>query len=302
MWLLPRRITASLGKLEFLARSPMRGTVAGKHTSPHKGASVEFAEHRQYVVGDDLRDLDWRVYGKQDRYYVKQYTEETNLRATIVLDASGSMRYTGEFATTMDGHRLSKFRYGQYLAAALTYLLIRQQDAVGLTTLDTQIRTFIPSRSRGSQVRRILEELHATEPGGETSLAEILHDVAERVPRRGFVAIVSDCFDDVEDIIQALHHFQYRRHEVAIFHVMAEEELTFPFSSFHVFRDLENLAERLQIDPRSIRAMYLERVAAFVKKLEQTCGQLRMDYVPLTTKVPYEKALASYLGQRHRGK
>jgi len=302
MWLLPGDVTATVGRLEFLARSPMEGSIAGKHVSPHKGASVEFAEHRPYAYGDDPRDLDWRVYGKQDRYYVKQYTEETNLRATIVLDASGSMAYTGEQAMAMDGHRLSKFRYGQHLAAALTYLLIRQQDAVGLVTFDTAVRAYLPARSRASQVTRVLEELHRTNPGGETAAANVLHEVAERIHRRGLVIIISDLFDEAERVTEALHHFSYRRHEVVVLHVMAEEELTFPFSNFQIFRNLEMMNERFEIDPRAVRARYLDSVKSFVQVIERGCGQLRADYVPMTTKMSFTKALAGYLARRRQKK
>ncbi len=298
LWLLPPSATATLGRLEFLARRPKEGFVSGRHVSPHKGASVEFEEHRPYVCGDDIRDVDWRVYGKSDRYYVKQYTEETNLRATVVLDCSGSMAYTGERACAVDGQRLSKFRYGQYLAAAMTHLLIRQQDAVGLLTFDTDVREYIPARSRRTQVRRILETLHATRPSGETALAGVLHAAAERVLRRGLVIVISDLFDDADKIVRALHHFDYRKHEIVVFHVMAEEELTFPFDRFHVFRNLEDPQVRLQVDPRTVRALYLERVRQFVSRLEKGCGQLRADYVPMSTQMPFEQALAAYLARR----
>ena len=300
--LLPSSVTSTLGRLEFLARSPMEGFIAGKHVSPHKGASVEFAEHRPYSYGDDPRNIDWRVYGKQDRYYVKQYTEETNLRATIVLDASASMAYTGEQAMELDGHRLSKFRYAQHVAAALAYLLIRQQDAVGLVTFDTAVRTYLPARSRASQVTRVLQELHNTRPGGETAAADVLHEVAERVHRRGLVIIISDLFDEAERITEALHHFSYRRHEVVVLHVMADEELTFPFSSFQIFRNLETETQRYEIDPRAIRAKYLDSVKTFVQVIERGCGQLRADYVPMTTKMDFMKALAGYLARRRQKK
>jgi uncharacterized protein (DUF58 family) len=302
LWLLPSGPTATLGRLEFLARRPKEGYVSGRHTSPYKGASVEFEEHRAYTFGDDIRDLDWRVYGKKDRYYIKQYMEETNLRATVILDVSGSMTYTGELAAEQDGQRLSKFRYGQYLAAAVTHLLMRQQDAVGLVTFDTDVRTYIPARSRSTQLRLILEELHRTTAGGETSAGDVLHAVAERVHRRGLVVVISDLFDDAERIIRALHHFHYRGHELVVFHVMAEEELTFPFEKFHIFRNLEDEHMRLQVDPHTVRALYLERVRQFVTRLEKGCGQLRADYVPMTTKMPFDRALSSYLARRQYAK
>jgi uncharacterized protein (DUF58 family) len=182
MRLLDGDALAKIHKLELIARGVVEGFVSGRHKSPYKGFSVEFAEHRQYVAGDDTRDLDWRVLAKSDRYYIKQYIEETNLRALVLLDASGSMAYTGTEAAAKNGHPLSKFEYGQFLAASLAHLMIHQQDAVGLVTFDTQVRRYIPSRSRVSHLRAILQELHTTTPGQETALAPIFHDIAERAP------------------------------------------------------------------------------------------------------------------------
>jgi len=298
MQLLPKETTGRITRLELLARGLVEGFISGRHRSPHKGFSVEFAEHRQYVPGDDLADLDWRVYGKTDRYYVKQYTEETNLRATILVDASGSMKYAGESAAQVDGKVLSKFEYAKYLAAALTYLLIRQQDAVGLVTFDTEVRKYIPARSRASQVRLILEELHNTEPGGETGVSNIFHDIAERVHRRGVVIVISDLFDKAEDIINALYHFRYRKHDVMVFHIMAEEELTFPFHSFTHFRNLEDVQHVLQIDPQAIKAHYLEKVSQFIRRIELGCGQMKADYIPMTTMESFDKALTNYISRR----
>jgi uncharacterized protein (DUF58 family) len=298
MRLLPASALATLGRLELTARGMVEGFVAGKHRSPHKGFSVEFAEHRQYVPGDDLRNLDWRVLGRKDRYYIKQYIEETNLRATLLVDASGSMAYGGSAAAAMDGQPASKFAYAQYLAASLTYLLIGQADAVGMVTFDTRLRTYYPARSRASQVRLILEELDRTQPGGETGLADVLHDIAERIPRRGLVIILSDLFDDTDQLLKALHHFRYRRHEVMVMHIMAEEELRFPFDSFTDFRDLELEGEQLALDPKTIRASYLDRVRAFLKSVEAGCGEMEIDYVPLNTTTPYDRALADYLSRR----
>ena len=180
MQLLDPEALAKTHRLELMARGAMEGFVSGRHKSPYKGFSVEFAEHRQYVPGDDIRDLDWRVYGKSDRYYIKQYIEETNLRSVILLDASGSMRYAGSEAAKHNGRPLSKFEYGQFLAATLTHLMIHQQDAVGLVTFDTRVRRYIPTRSRISHLRVILQELAQTEPGGDTVMAPIFHDIAER--------------------------------------------------------------------------------------------------------------------------
>jgi len=302
MRLLDPEALGKIHRLELIARGLVEGFFSGRHRSPYKGFSVEFSEHRQYVAGDDIRDLDWRVYAKSDRYYIKQYIEETNLRVVILLDASGSMKYTGEEAARHDGRRLSKFEYGQFLAASLAHLMIHQQDAAGLVTFDTRIRRYIPSRSRVNHLRFLLSELAATQPGNETAVAPIFHDIAERIHRRGLIIVISDLFDNAEEILKALHHFRYRKHEVIVLHVMAEEELTFPFDRWSLFRDLEFDERRVQLDPRSVRAAYLERVGDFIRQIEAGCGQMDIDYVPLSTKRSFDAALGMYLAQRRRRK
>ncbi|MBS3733666.1 MAG: DUF58 domain-containing protein [Phycisphaerae bacterium] len=300
MRLLDPAALAKVHRLELIARGVVEGFVTGRHPSPYKGTSIEFAEHRPYAAGDDVRDLDWRVYGKSDRYYIKQYLEETNLRATILVDASGSMRYRGDAAATYEGQALSKFEYARYLAASLTHLLIHQQDAVGLATFDTQMRGYIPARSRTSHLRAILHRLADTEPGAETALAPIFHDIAERAHRRGLVIILSDLFDDAGAILNALHHFRYRKHEVLVMHIMAEEELTFPFSRFADFRDLEVRGQDIQLDPRAVRAEYLRQLRTHIDRLEMGCGQMRVDYAQLSTRQSFDEALAGYLASRQQ--
>lgn len=296
--LLDPQALAKIRRLELLARGVVEGFVSGRHRSPHKGFSVEFAEHRQYVPGDDVRDLDWRVFGKSDRYYVKQYMEETNLRAVILVDASGSMQYAGTAAAKLDGRVLTKFEYARMLAASLAHLLIGQQDAVGLATFDKGLRRYIAPRSRASHLRAILQELSDTEPGEETALAPIIHTVAERIHRRSLVILISDLFDDEQEILKALHHFRYRGQEVLLLHVMAEEELTFPFEDWSVFHDLEDSQRRIRIDPRAVRATYLEQIRRFLKAIETGCGQMSIDYVPMSTRQPFDTALARYLAHR----
>lgn len=287
-----------ISRLELVARDVVAGFITGKHRSPYKGASAEFAEHRSYVPGDNIRDLDWRVFGKSDRYYIKQYIEETNLRATILLDASASMKYTGDAAAKTGGQTLSKYRYARYVAAALTYLLINQQDAVGMVTYDSEIREYLPPRASARHLRVILQSLNDLEPGGETSLAPIFHEIAARIPRRGLIIVISDLFDDPEELIKALHHFRFANHEVVLMHVMADEELSFPFSKFSEFRDLEGTYPLAELDPQSIQAAYLEQVNSFIQQLEQACGQMMIDYVPMNTKVPFEVALSGFLASR----
>ncbi|MDA8633552.1 DUF58 domain-containing protein [Verrucomicrobiales bacterium] len=297
--LLPPEIINMIGRLEFLARNAKEGTINGRHTSPHKGFSVEFAEHRQYVAGDDLRNLDWRVYGKSDRYYIKQFIEETNMRVTLLVDASGSMNFSGDAATSLGGkENLSKFEYARYLAAALSYLLIRQQDAVGLVTFAEEVETYLRPAAKPSQVRTILEELSRTEPSDDTRCADTFHQIAEQIPSRGLVIVISDLFDDAEAIKNALHHFRFKNHELVVFHLMAEEEITFPFERFDDFKCLEVEGRRLNIDPSTIRASYLDRVSAHLKAIELACGQMEADYVPINTKTPVPEALFTYFSQR----
>ncbi|MBC8127356.1 MAG: DUF58 domain-containing protein [Gloeobacteraceae cyanobacterium ES-bin-144] len=298
MRLLPEETMGIMRRLDWYARRRMVGTLSGRHTSPEKGFSVEFAEHREYSPGDDPKNLDWRVMAKSDRQVIRQYIEETNLRAMIVVDVSGSMNYTGDFAASSNGKALSKLEYAKHLAAALAYLFVKQGDAAGLVTFDKSTRGFIRAGSRPSQVRRILEELHSTQAGEDTDVGGVLHSIAERIPKRGMVLLISDLFDDPEEIVAALHHFDFRQHELVVFHLLAEEELTFPFKSFQRFKDLEGMEAMLRIDPQAVRAAYLEKLRTFVKRIDSSCGRMRADYVAVNTKNPLSDTLLRYLGGR----
>lgn len=300
MHLLPPATLAALARLDFVARSAVEGFIAGRHKSPHKGFSVEFAEHRQYVHGDDPADVDWRAYAKSDRYYVKQFEDETNLRSTILLDCSGSMAYAGRQAVPADGEPMTKFEYGRRLAAALAYLLIGQQDAVGLVTFDTAVRSYIPAAARPGHIRVLLEALARAEPGRETALADVLHGIAERIHRRSVAIVISDLFDDTEAIVRALHHFAYRKHEVLVLHVMAQEEIQFPFDQWTDFLDAERPNRNLRLDPAAVRAEYLGRVTAFLRELREACGRMKVTYVPFSTSEPFEQTLARHLNARRR--
>src|SRR5271166_6494815 len=222
---------AKYGRLSMVARTVVEGFLTGVHKSPYKGFSVEFAEHRQYYPGDEIRHIDWRVYGKTDRYYIKEYEEETNLKAHILIDASGSMGYRGE--------HLSKFQYAQYIAASLAYLMLHQLDAVGLVTHDTKVRQHIPPKANTKHLLRLIQLLEGTRPGGETSMAPIWHGLAGQLQRRGLVVILSDCFDQIGPLMHALRHFRHQRHEVLLFHILAPEEIEFPFRKMTQFRNLE---------------------------------------------------------------
>lgn len=296
--LLDPAVMARIGRIELLARGQVEGFISGRHQSPYRGFSVEFAEHREYSPGDDPRDIDWRVYAKSDRYYIKQYIEETNLRATILLDASGSMDYRGTKASRHNDAPLSKFEYARFLAASLVRLLLNQQDAVGLVTFDTGVRRYIPARSRTNHMSVLLEEMYTTEPGDETDLAPVFHDIAERVHRRGLLIVISDLFGRPEEILKAFHHFRFRKHEVIVMHVMAEEELTFPFDQWSQFRNLEMPGHQMDLDPAAMRSAYLAEVRSFVKAIEKGCGEMRIDYVPFSTRQEFDLALAGYLAHR----
>jgi len=285
------KVLAKFANLELVARQVVEGFISGMHKSPFKGFSVEFAEHRQYTPGDEIRYIDWRAYAKSDRYYIKEYEEETNLRCYILLDVSGSMRYAAR-------NEISKYRYGCFLAAALAYLMLHQQDAVGMVTFDTEVRRYIPPRARPNHLRVLLEELEATTPGGETELADVFHGLAERVKRRGLVVVISDLFFDTTDLLGALQHFRHRKHELILFHTMAPDELAFPFRGWLEFRNLEVADDRLRIDPRRLRADYLQNLREFIAELKRGCGRMRADYVQVSTSTPFDVALSRYLSAR----
>ena len=283
---------ARFGRLELIARLVVEGVMSGLHKSPFKGFSVEFAEHRQYGPGDEIRHIDWRAFGKTDRYYVKEYEEETNLKAYLVVDSSGSMGYAGR--------TVSKFEHARRLAASLAYLAISQRDAVGLVTFDTAVRAMIPPRSAPSQFSVVSNALEKTEIGGEVPLSGILHALADRIRRRGLVIILSDGFDQVDELTAALRHLRHRRHEVLFFHTLAPEEEEFPFRGPARFRNLERAGHSLRVDPLALRAAYLERFHTFRETLKERIRAMNADYHRASTAEPIEKTLLDYLSSRSR--
>jgi uncharacterized protein (DUF58 family) len=302
MKLLPADAQAQLARCKVSARGRVAGFKAGNHRSPFLGSSTEFAEHREYSPGDDPRDLDWRVFAKQDRYCVKQYVEETNLRATILLDSSASMRFQGNAASSVDRAKLSKFDYAKYIAAMLSFLFVRQGDAVGFVQFDSEVRTQLPARGSSSHLRRVLQLLDVAVPENASDAPSALHEAAERIPRRGIVILISDLLCDSQTLMQALHHLRYRKHEVIVFQILSEEELTFPYKDAVQFRDLEGTVDDIDLDPAAIRAEYLRQFASFLNNLEQSCRSIPVDYVRLNTKDCYVDALTNYLGHRNGGR
>lgn len=282
-------------RFDLKAKFVMEGFLAGLHTSPFKGFSVEFSEHRRYVPGDDFRSIDWKVWSRTNRYYVKQYEAETNLTGHLLVDLSGSMSYTGP------GSSLSKIEYATYLAGALAYLMIGQQDPVGLITFGRETKTYLRPKSKPSHLYSILGVLSESKAKGPTGLAACLHQIAELIPHRGLVILFSDLLDNEEETLQALAHLRYRGHDVILFHILAAAEARFPFDQLTRFEDPEEETSAVTADPPAIRASYLEEVRRFVERYREQCTRLRIDFIPVDTSTTFDKALLAYL-QRRCGK
>lgn len=286
---------AKFGRLDVVARLIVEGYMVGQHKSPFKGSSVEFVEHRQYYPGDEIRHIDWRAFGKTGRYYIKEFEEETNLRAYLLVDGSGSMAY-GQST-------ISKFHYARQMAAALGYLLLAQRDAVGMLTFDTQVRDRIDPSANPKNFRRITDALESwNAPGRETSLASVFEELIPLLKRRSLVFLISDFFDDLVPLTQVLKQFRHARHEVVLFQVVAPEEEEFPFSRPTQFRSLERSRHRILVDPHRLRALYLEQYQKFQSGLARICGNAGVDFHKLLTSDPYQKSLGAYLNERSRRK
>lgn len=284
-------VVSKLATMELRARLVVEGFVTGMHRSPYKGFSVEFAEHRQYMPGDPLKHIDWKVFGKTDRFYIKEYEEETNLRGYVLLDASASMAYGSGGVT--------KVEYARHLAAALIYLMLKQQDSAGLLVFDEAVREFVPPRSNPRQLHVLLSELERAEPAAETSIGDVLHELARRMRRRGLVMVISDLLEDPDAVISGLKHFRHLKHEVIVFHVLDPREAAFRFDGDATFRDMET-GETMTTEPLSIRGDYVGAVEGWMARLRRECAESRIDYVPIQTSTPYDRALFSYLEKRKR--
>jgi uncharacterized protein (DUF58 family) len=285
------RTLAELHGLELQARLIVEGYVSGLHKSPYHGFSIEFAEHREYVPGDDLRYVDWKVFGKTDRYYLKQYEEETNYACYFLLDTSESMQYRSDQAP------VSKLQYAQFITAALAYLVLQQRDAVGMATFDTGVRNFVRASSHPSHLKQLCHLMDVSPPRGETALGPILHDLAERVRKRGLVVVVSDLFDDVPGLMLGLKHLRHRRHEVLVLQVIDPAEQDFPFIDPTLFKGLEIPSEQMT-EPRSLRRAYQREFEAFLREIRRGCRDLHMDYALVRTDQPLDVALRTFLAGR----
>ena len=285
-------------RLDLKARFIVEGFLAGLHRSPFHGFSVEFSEHRKYTPGDDIRRIDWGVFGKTDRYYIKKFQAETNLEAYLLVDCSGSMDYAA-------GGRMSKMDYAICLAAALGYMMIRQQDPVGLFVFDEKIRSFLPPKSKRAHLTNVLSTLARTKSRGRTQLAQSLHEIAERIKKRSLVILLSDLLDfdedgtgaEQDDVIQALHHFRYCGHDLIIFQVLDHSELVLDFDGQIQFEEPET-GESVRSDGRGIRAAYQQAIQAFIEEYRRGAQAIRADFVTVDNAMTFDKALIEFLIQR----
>lgn len=276
---------AHIGQLQLVARQVVEGVITGLHKSPHRGFSVEFSEHREYTPGDELRHLDWRVYGRSDRYYIKLYAQETNLRATLVLDTSASMRFA------------NKIDYGRHLCACMAYLLASQQDMVGLVGIDEKVNVQLPPGSSPAHLDRLFKELELLDVGKATNLATGLHELAERLPRRSLVILVSDLWTDPDELSHALQHLRYRHHEGMVIHLLDRAEIDLPYDRQVTLQDLET-GERIQVDPAELRPTYCKHVQDYLATVRRACSNSDIEYHAVYCSEPYDKALVRIISRR----
>ncbi|MCL2039631.1 MAG: DUF58 domain-containing protein [Bacteroidetes bacterium] len=281
---------AKLGNIELKAKLIVEGFITGMHMSPYHGFSVEFSQHRQYRPGDELRFIDWKVYGRTGRYYVKEFEEETNLRCMLAIDTSASMKFSAN-------NRISKFEYSCYLAAALSMLMIQQRDAVGLTLYSNEIKTFLPTNSKTSYISQILTALENATPSEDTLTANSLEILAERINRRGLVIIFSDFFDNMEAIVNAIRHLRHKKHEVLLFNILDPREVDFDFGQAANFIDLET-GEQMVTQPYQIQKGYKGTMKTFLDNLKKECLHHNVDYNLVDTSTPFDKALLDYVIKR----
>ena len=283
-------VLARLSSLYLRARWVVEGIMSGIHRSRSKGFSVEFEEHREYSPGDEIRRIDWKALGKFDKYFIKEYEDETNLRAYLILDSSASMNYAS--------NGITKFDYGCILTASLAYLILKQQDAAGLVTFSNRIESFIPPKARRGYLMEILRALEGREPSGETNVGKILLEIAGKMKRRGLVILVSDLLDEPEEILKGLRLFRFKGNDVIVFHLLDAAELDLPFDGNVLFEDMEETKLRVSTDPQAIRKVYRKVVQEFIDHLRRECRENSIDYQLLSTSTSLDHALVSYLSWR----
>ncbi len=299
------KVLQKISRMDLRARLVVEGFITGMHRSPYHGFAVEFASHREYVPGDEIKHIDWKVWARQDRLYIKEYEEETNLKCTVLLDCSKSMAYGGGGHPGYGGGHAprhapwSKFAYAATTAASLAFLLQHQQDAAGLIAFDRGVRLKLPASSHPAHFKQLLHELQHLEPDQASDVSGVFHRLAEEITQRGLIVLVSDLFVDLPTLLASLRHFRHRRHEVIVFHVLHEDELTFPFEDNTLFKGLEQPVEVLS-EPRALRRSYLEVLGTFLARVRKTCADLGIDYVRLSTADPLDASLAAYLAFRMR--
>ncbi|MDO4583772.1 MAG: DUF58 domain-containing protein [Planctomycetia bacterium] len=285
-------VVARIKRLDLRARFIVRGFLQGLHKSPFQGFSVEFSEHRRYTPGDDPQDIDWLVYAKTDKFYVRKFEAETNMTGYLLMDQSASMNYTYR-------QEVTKFDYAICLAAALAYLMIHQQDPVGLLTFDEALNRSLPPRSQRRHLSEILSALSQLTPTGKTDIAKALHQTAAYLKHRSFLMVLSDLLTDEEPVFQALRQLRWRGHDILLLHILDESEVRFPFEGMVELENPEN-GESLQVDADGFRNGYLQEVLQFRERYAQECASIGVDYLPLDTSVPFDKALTEYLVRRNR--
>ena len=285
-------VVSRLSGMELRARLVVEGFITGLHRSPYHGFSVEFSEHRPYMPGDEIRHVDWKIYGRTDRFYIKQYEEETNLKAYLLLDTSRSMAFASP-------GNLSKLEYASYLAAALGYMMIKQQDAVGLTLFADTITDHLPPHATRGYLRQLLLALERVRPAGTTGVGPSLHEVAERIRRRGLVVVLSDLLDHQDQVLSALKHFRHKKNEVIVMQILDPMERSFAFGDDAVFQDLET-GEQITTQPWHIQQSYRDAMRGFVERYKRECREHHIDYVLLDTGTPFDVALFEYLSKRER--
>ncbi len=282
---------AKLQNMALRARLVVEGYIVGMHKSPYHGFSVEFAEHRAYGPGDEIRHIDWKLYGKTDRFYTKRYEEETNLYSHILLDISNSMNYSSNNITKLD--------YASYLTAALSYLMLNQQDGVGLGLFHHKLVSLLSPRSTKSHLNSVLTHLENITPGNDTNLGSVLHEMAERIKKRGLTIIISDLMDDADEILNGLKHFRHNKQEMIVFHILDREEMDFSFNTRSRFKDMET-GEVITTEPWQIQKSYSSLIKNYQNHYKKQCGLRRIDYVPLFTDMDLDFALNEYLRKRNK--